>query len=360
MTAWRLVLHSGLLVAATYPLAAQPEEIVRVELAYRAPGNGPSPNFSPYGTQVALSDVPAAGLPEGAALPAKRGVVQVGLDEKSWFNILVTSETAHPQDFCRLYIDSNHNGNFTDDGPPLTAPPTQNEKTKAWWSTFSKVSLNVPYTPGVVEPYMVNFWTVREATEAPRIIRYSVASWRSGSVKVDGIEALVAVMDADNNAFFSVKDKWSVLAASEKDAPKRLLSYTEARPADRLMFLSYGENKERVLEFRSITRDGQSLTFAVVNRPVTKAQDRAPDDTLAGERARARAPKAFTWIDSNFERGLAQAKESGRKVVLDFWTSWCGPCHSLDEWVWTDAEVAAVLNADYVGVKFDGDLQRRT
>jgi thiol:disulfide interchange protein DsbD len=30
----------------------------------------------------------------------------------------------------------------------------------------------------------------------------------------------------------------------------------------------------------------------------------------------------------------------------------------LDEWIWTDAEVAGVLNAGYVGVKLDGDLEK--
>ena len=30
----------------------------------------------------------------------------------------------------------------------------------------------------------------------------------------------------------------------------------------------------------------------------------------------------------------------------------------LDEWVWSDAEVAALLHAGYVGVKLDGDLEK--
>jgi thiol:disulfide interchange protein DsbD len=30
----------------------------------------------------------------------------------------------------------------------------------------------------------------------------------------------------------------------------------------------------------------------------------------------------------------------------------------MDEWIWTDAEVAAKLNAEYLGVKIDVDLEK--
>jgi thiol-disulfide isomerase/thioredoxin len=355
---WRASAWLGVFLAAVYPVAGQQERVIHVDLAYRAPGNGPKPDFSPYGTQVELTDVPAdAQLPDGAARPARTGTLRVGPGRESWIQILATADSSHPRDLCRLYIDSNRKGTFTD-VPAITANPTLNEKTKAWWSSFNGVELSIPYGPGAVEHYMVNFWALREGEEAPNVIRYSVASWRSGSVTVDGIEALVAVMDADNNAIFDANDKWSILAVSEPNAARRVLSMKEARPSSRLMFLDKGAGKELVLEFRGLSPDGRSLSFAIVDRPVKKAEDRAADDTLAAERARPRSSQPFPWIESNFERGTAEAKQSGRKLIVDFWATWCGPCHSLNEWIWSDAEVAALLNAGYVGVKLDADLEK--
>jgi hypothetical protein len=50
---------------------------------------------------------------------------------------------------------------------------------------------------------------------------------------VDGIPALVAAMDGNNDAIFTAGDYWSVLQASAPDAAKSVLSHTEARETNR-------------------------------------------------------------------------------------------------------------------------------
>lgn len=347
------------IAALTPGLSAQTGQVIHVPLEYRAPVDGePKPNFSPKGMQVALKPIAdTATLPAGAIRPAKTGTMLLGPDAKSAIPVLVTATAEHPQDLCLLFIDRNRNGNFADDGPGLASTPTQNEKTKAWWSSTSKVELSVPYSStGATEKYFVNFWAVRDdAAPAPDIIRFSVGSWRYGTTTINGTPALVAAMD-DNNAIWNKDDMWSVLEASAPDATKNVLSINEARSTNRLMFVNTGA-KEYVLEFRGFSPDGRSIDFAVVDKPVTKAADRKPDDMLAPERSRPRAKVPFEW-SHGYTETLAKAKASNKLVFIDFETTWCGPCKSMDEWVYTDAEVAAAMTEKYVGVKLDGDIEK--
>jgi thiol-disulfide isomerase/thioredoxin len=352
----------GCLLAMGHANLAAQSNVHTVPLTYNAPSEDLQPNFSPIGTRVALSELPAdQDLPAGAVHPARRGVIQVGPGPESWIPLLLTATADEPGAFTRLYLDMNRNGDFSDDGAPTAASLRQEEKTGDVWYSFGGVELRVRFPgPERTEPFVVDFWFVHRADEAApdTLIRYSRRSWRSGSVTLNGVTALVAAMDGNNDALYGPGDSWSVVEASMPEASKHVLSWREARGTDRLMFLQRGdEEPDMVLEFRSFAEDGSSITFAVVDYEMSKAEDRLADDMVAEERTRPRATTTYTWTD-DLDGAIATAQASGQRVFLYFETDWCGPCKTMDQWIWTDAEVVAALEAGFVGVKLDGDIAK--
>ncbi len=61
----------------------------------------------------------------------------------------------------------------------------------------------------------------------------------------------------------------------------------------------------------------------------------------------------INWISLN--KALELQKEQPRKIMIDVYTNWCGPCKLLDKKTFQNKDVAAFVNKNYYAVKFNGE-----
>src|SRR5512141_2241869 len=59
------------------------------------------------------------------------------------------------------------------------------------------------------------------------------------------------------------------------------------------------------------------------------------------------------WV--TFDEGLAEAQKTGKKVLSDVYTDWCGWCKRMDADTYGNAALASYLRSKYVLVKLNAE-----
>ncbi len=61
----------------------------------------------------------------------------------------------------------------------------------------------------------------------------------------------------------------------------------------------------------------------------------------------------INWM--SVEEAIAAQEEEPRKIMMDMYTTWCGPCKMLDKNTFQNKDVADYVNKNYYAVKFNAE-----
>lgn len=65
--------------------------------------------------------------------------------------------------------------------------------------------------------------------------------------------------------------------------------------------------------------------------------------------------EGIIFQDLTLKEGLEKAKKENKKVFIDVYATWCGPCKYLTKNVFIDENLGAFMNEHFVSLKIDGE-----
>jgi thiol-disulfide isomerase/thioredoxin len=311
-----------------------------VSLSSQIPSEGKMMRWSPKGKQLSLVEKNG-----GLETELKLGASDVS-------PLLLRLEKGEAQKYYnRLMGDWNRNGSLADDSVLITVP---NETRGKFWSSFDTI-LHIP----VMDPasgesdsnaYAISFWYVEDPLEPvkEKVLRFSRRSWMMGNLELDGIPAVIMLAEMEMDGIYDSLDSWA-LATAERI--KDLYESSNSRS-----ILDQAWLGEKAYKIKSVHPSGREVELETYDPGISRSDEERARDTYAVDREADRSGKRVEFFH-NYQESLKQAKEQDKLLFIDFETIWCGPCKTMDEYVYTaDRTVEAFRNI--LAIKVDGDENR--
>jgi thiol-disulfide isomerase/thioredoxin len=299
------------------------------------------------------SDLNLSWSPKAAAVPLQEngdvleGSFVLGDPDASAFGVRLSKSGNTPY-FDELWIDLNRNA-AQDEGETLLAEPR--EVRYSMWSSFKTV-LDVGVTDPqtgevVVNPYPMSLWYVQDLREPSQehALRFTRNGWMQGRVVIDGVDAHIRLSESLLDGMFTMEDGWTLALPDSFD---HLFDFNQERPGGRHAWL--GEKAYRLSE---VNPTGRMAYLEPIDPGVTRAKEAQDDDQTAVDRRAAHSGGAIAFRE-DFAAAEKEAREAGKTLFIDFETVWCGPCKTMEEWVYT-ADVVVEAAESVISVKVDGD-----
>lgn len=315
------------------------EGAVEIVLSALVPERGSDDwiRWSPYGEQLPL--VPTeAGLETLLAL-GPEGTTPIAV------RLMKSPESAH---FDELWMDFDRDGAFSEQELQSTTPTERNHK---FWSSFDAV-VDIP----VVDPfsaeesqnrYALGLWYVEDprVPDEDPVLRFSRHGYMRGFATLDGVEAALLVTESVMDGIYGMDDSWAL--ASSDSAPDILKPWYSGGMGEHLWLF------DQAYSVVAVDPSGRKLVVAPFEPGITRTAEEEMNDHLKVDREAARSGRVVAFLHE-FEVAEAQARQEGKPLLIDFETTWCGPCKIMDEWVYT-ADAVVDASKAVVAVKVDGD-----
>jgi len=314
---------------------------ISVKIANGEEGSPMAPRYSPPGKRLELK---RASVLEAYGVDGLETEITLGwpIDKQKPIKLLVTRPTAD-EAYNKLFIDANGDGVFEED--PIVAIPSESRGNT--WSNFSATVKAKYLVDGpIVEDYPVAFWiAVASKEERPEFIRFSRRGFKAGEVTIDEKKATIVLSDSNNDAVFSEGDWWELRA---EGAESRGLGNRNVGD-----FHWFGDSA-----FKLVLEDatGNNGRLERVDPGKTREQDELDRDPYAADR---RAIKAEKPLDFRYDadEAIVEAMQKQKRCFIKFETTWCGPCKTMTQHVFTAQDVVDA-SKDIVCIKVDGDERK--